>query len=142
MSKSPAEKPRFRDPMEGYRRVLKHRRNKRIRSAVSLTGLALLGSLAALFFSGHLVIGGIPASILMMFLQDEIARDAFLQGDRQGLHARLSEMGVEEMMKDYYRPRIADEAELDRYVHQLFYDRTGYVGEAYRVSPNGKLVRK
>lgn len=128
--------------MEGYRRVLKYRRNKRIRSAVSLTGITILGSLAVLFLSGHLVIGGIPSSILMMFLQDATARDAFLQGDHQGLHARLSEMGVEEMMKDYYRPRIADEAELDRYVHQLFYDRTGYVGEAYRVAPNGKLVRK
>jgi hypothetical protein len=50
-------------------------------------------------------------------------------------------MGIEEKMKDYYRPQISDEGVLDQHIHQILYDRTGYVGEAYQVN-GGVLVLK
>jgi hypothetical protein len=51
-------------------------------------------------------------------------------------------MGVEEKIKSFYRPKIRDEAKLDQYIHQILYDRTGYVGEAYQVNSEGVLVLK
>lgn len=92
--------------------------------------------------NGQLVVGGIPFSILSTFLQDDLARNAYLTRDRQTLHSRLQALGVEEQIKDFYRPQISDEFELDRYIHQLFYDRTGYVGLNYWVNSEGKLVLK
>ncbi|MCU0565465.1 MAG: hypothetical protein MUF49_02585 [Oculatellaceae cyanobacterium Prado106] len=103
---------------------------------------AIVGILTLLFFSGHLLIGGVPSSIVLEFLQDQPAWTAYWQGDRQALHDRLSELGVEEQIKAYYRPQIPDEVKLDQHIHQLLYLRTGYVGEAYRVTEQGLLVLK
>ncbi len=41
-----------------------------------------------------------------------------------------------------YRDQISDENELDRYIHQIFYENTGYVGQAYKVNSQGQLVAK
>jgi hypothetical protein len=101
-----------------------------------------LGLVAVWFFSGQMVIGGVPSSVILTFLQDRPALHAYFQNDDQGLHDRLNELGVEEQIKDYYRPQIHDEAKLDQYIHQLFYNRTGYVGEAYEVSEQGTLRLK
>lgn len=92
--------------------------------------------------NGQLVMGGIPVSILTAFLQDDVARNAYLSRDRQLLHDRLQALGVEEAIKDFYRPQIADKVELDRHIHQIFYDRTGYVGLNYWVNSEGTLVLK
>jgi len=100
-----------------------------------LTGLLLI-----LFFSGHLVIRGVPSSVIVRFLEDDIARTAYLGGDNRLLHDRLSALGVEEEIKNFYRPQIANEVLLDQYIHQILYDRTGYVGQAYRVNEEGRLV--
>jgi hypothetical protein len=100
------------------------------------------GTLVILFFSGRLIIGGVPSSVIMTFLQDNVARNAYMTGNAKTLHDRLDDMGIEEDMKDYYRPQIPDEVELDWYIHQILYDRTGYVGVAYRVGPGGKLTAK
>lgn len=92
--------------------------------------------------NGQLVVGGIPLSILTIFLQDDMARNAYLSRDRQLLHDRLQALGVEEAIKDFYRPQIADKVELDQHIHQVFYDRTGYVGLNYWVNLEGELVLK
>ena len=96
----------------------------------------------SLVTKGDLAFGGVPMSIVISFLQDETARDAYFQGDKQKLHARLEDMGIEERIKAFYRPQISDEVNLDQYIHQIFYDRTGYVGKAYRVNSQGVLVLK
>lgn len=102
-----------------------------------------LGAIAALliglFLSGHLIIRGVPSSILMTFLLDNQARNAYITGDAVLLHDRLDELGVEEQIKAYYRPGIPDEVELDRFIHQKLYEQTGYVGKAYRVNEQGML---
>ncbi|MDX2212543.1 MAG: hypothetical protein SFY66_04560 [Oculatellaceae cyanobacterium bins.114] len=107
-----------------------------------LGGIFLVGVFFILFISGRLVVGGVPSSIVMQFLQDDIARNAYFTGDKAGLHNRLDDMGIEAQMKTFYRPQISDETELDQHIHQILYDRTGYVGEAYQVNSRGILVLK
>ena len=95
-----------------------------------------------LFTNGQMTIGGVPAPIIVSFLNDSKARNAYFKGDREELHARLQEMDVEERVKAFYRPQIPDEAKLDQHIHQILYERTGYVGQAYRVNSEGVLVLK
>ncbi len=83
---------------------------------------------------------GVPLNILFRFVADSTARKAYFSHNRQALHNRLQALGVEEEIKDYYRPQIQNEQELDRHIHQLMYDNTGYVGKAYRVNAQGLLV--
>jgi L-lactate utilization protein LutC len=78
----------------------------------------------------------------MSFLSDDAARNAYLAGEPAALHDRLEVMGIEEQIKEYYRPQISDEAKLDQHIHQILYDRTGYVGAQYEVNPEGVLVLK
>ncbi|MEM8780233.1 MAG: hypothetical protein AAGF26_15450 [Cyanobacteria bacterium P01_G01_bin.49] len=102
-----------------------------------------------LFVSGQLklninrwVISGVPMPIVIESLKDEIVRKAYFQGRKQLLHDRLGEMGIEEKIKDFYRSQASSERELDQRIHQIFYDNTGYVGEAYRVNSRGILIHK
>ncbi|MBD2463282.1 hypothetical protein H6G89_19795 [Oscillatoria sp. FACHB-1407] len=111
-------------------------------TTIYLSGVFVAGVFAILFISGRLVVGGVPSSIIMRFLQDDIARSAYFRGDKAGLHDRLDDMGIEAEMKTFYRPQIPDEAELDQHIHQILYDRTGYVGVAYTVNSAGVLVLK
>ena len=94
------------------------------------------------FSVNRLVFKGVPVSIIWEFIQDDTARSAYFQGDKQLLHDRLGEMGVEEKVKDFYRPEGFDEQQLDQHIHQIFYDNTGYVGTNYRVNLDGILVSK
>lgn len=106
--------------------------------AVSLgiaTGLA-----SYLFLTEKVTVGGVPASIILTFLQDDIARNAYFQGNSSLLHNRLKILGVEEDIKRFYNAQISDEVELDQYIHQLLYERTGYVGKQYQVDESGVLV--
>jgi hypothetical protein len=82
------------------------------------------------------------APIIVSFIQDETARSAYFKGDSKKLHDRLQDMGVEEQIKAFYRPQIGDEVQLDQYIHQLLYNRTGHVGDAYKVNSQGILVLK
>jgi hypothetical protein len=82
---------------------------------------------------------GVPVRIVVHFLEDPAARKAYFARNKRGLHDRLKELGVEEQIKDFYRPQFQDEQELDRYIHQLMYDNTGYVGAAYVVDGQGQL---
>lgn len=83
---------------------------------------------------------GVPIKILVQFIEDPIARNAYFAGQKKALHNRLKEMDVEEQIKDFYRPQIQDERQLDQYIHQLLYDNTGYVGAAYIVDAQGQLA--
>jgi hypothetical protein len=110
-------------------------------------GLGWLLSVCALawgflFANDIVTLGGVPAKIVGRFLQDPTALLAFFTADKNSLHQRLQDLGIEEQIKDYYRPRIPDEIELDRYIHQLLYHWTGYVGKNYLVNPEGVLVLK
>lgn len=104
--------------------------------------LLSLGLWVVLVVGGYVTIGGVPFSVIVSFLQDETARSAYFEGDKTKVHDRLSEMGIEEQMKAFYRSRISDEVKLDQYIHQLLYERIGYVGTAYRVNAQGTLVLK
>lgn len=120
---------------------------QQVLTAFYLAATLVVGAIVILFLSGQLAIRsgqlaivGIPAPIILEFLQDQPARSAYLQGNGRALHDRLKALGVKEQIKAYYRPQIPDELDLDQYIHQLLYERTGYVGESYRVNPKGILV--
>jgi hypothetical protein len=113
----------------------------------SIKGLLYLAAIVAtlggvLWFTEFGTIGGVPLPVVLQFLRDDTARNAYFSGDRQRLHDRLDRMGIEEEVKAFYRPKIRDEAELDRYIHQLLYNSTGYVGIAYEVNAKGILAPK
>jgi hypothetical protein len=102
--------------------------------ALLVTGIGLWIAYPTLTYKG------VPVRILMDFVGDSAARRAYFDGDKRGLHNRLKALGVEEQIKDFYRPQFKDEQELDRYIHQLMYDNTGYIGAAYIVDGEGQLV--
>ncbi|MEL6940906.1 MAG: hypothetical protein AAFO84_17125, partial [Cyanobacteria bacterium J06598_1] len=93
----------------------------------------------SLFVREQVTFAGVPYRIVDKFWNDKAARDAYFVGDRNALHDRLKTLGVEEDIKDYYRDRFANEYELDQHIHQIMFDRTGYVGEAYNVNNFGQL---
>ena len=106
------------------------------------SGRLLLRGLRFSVMSGDLVVSGVPLSIILAFLRDRTARRAYFRQDGTALHDRLCGLGIEERIKDFYRPQIADELELDRYIHQILYERTGYIGGGYRVNVKGMLMLK
>ncbi|MEL6604569.1 MAG: hypothetical protein AAFP20_15245 [Cyanobacteria bacterium J06614_10] len=113
---------------------------RRVALACTLTIAIAGGTWSHLFFQEKVTLGGVPYGIIDKFWNDRIARNAYFAGDRQGLHDRLQVLGVEEDIKDFYRDRFTNEHELDRYIHQIMFDRTGYVGEAYEVNNYGRLI--
>jgi len=111
------------------------------RSVVGVAAVLVAGSLfwANLFVQERVTFAGVPYGIINKFWNDKPARTAYFAGDRQGLHDRLKLLGVEADIKAYYRDRFPNEYELDRHIHQIMFDRTGYVGEAYQVNNFGEL---
>ncbi|MCA1992528.1 MAG: hypothetical protein LDL41_10920 [Coleofasciculus sp. S288] len=114
----------------------------RLVTSIYLSVVLAIGIIVILLASERLTVGGVPLRIVMEFLGDETARNAYFQGDSTKVHDRLDEMGIEEEMKAFYRPQIRDEVKLDQHIHQILYERTGYVGKAYRVNNEGVLVLK
>ncbi|MGD1854057.1 MAG: hypothetical protein ACFB2W_07375 [Leptolyngbyaceae cyanobacterium] len=92
-----------------------------------------LGAAVVLFTSGAVTLGGVPYSVLMKVWQDPAARSALLSGNEKKLHDLMGNLGIEYEIKAYYRDRIQDPVKLDQHIHQILFDRTGYVGEAYTV---------
>lgn len=118
-----------------------HSRVKLPFALAALLGVSSLGiAWVMLFMTNVVTLGGVPYGVLMKFWQDPIARNAYFSGNGSLLHDRMSALGIEASIKAYYRPKIADEAKLDQHIHQVLYDRTGYIGEAYKISSRGKLV--
>ncbi len=95
-----------------------------------------------LFLSGNLVLGGVSSSIIIKFLQDSVAVDTYFSRDGRLVHDRLQKLNIEKDIKDYYRDQISDPIELDHYVHQILYERTGYIGVDYQLSASGNLKLK
>jgi hypothetical protein len=122
----------------------KHRSSGRSRIGWSCVAVGLGGVvfLVQMFFSGKVVVLGVPSSVIVKFLDDKQAVDAYWNGRGAKVHERLQAMNIEKDMKDFYRHKIHDEIELDRYIHQLLYDRTGYVGVDYQLQPEGRLTLK
>jgi hypothetical protein len=104
---------------------------------VGMAGILLTSYLS----STPLTIAGIPPSIIFSAVQDKGVISAFVTGDSGALHDELKQMGVEEKMNDFYRNKIPDQQERDRYIHQRFYDHSGYVGTNYKTTPSGNLRR-
>jgi hypothetical protein len=86
-----------------------------------------------------LTIRGVPLTIVVKFLGDRTAREAYFAKDKSGLHERLQELNVEHEIKEFYRPQFADEQQLDQHIHQVFYDLSGYIGRSYVVTDTGTL---
>ncbi|MEL6385375.1 MAG: hypothetical protein AAFQ89_23505 [Cyanobacteria bacterium J06626_18] len=103
--------------------------------------LSAVGIWVLLFTAGIVTLGGVPYRVLLKVWQDETARSALLGGESTALHDQMSDLGIEREIKAHYRERIQDPVELDRYIHQVLYDRTGYVGANYKVEGR-KLVLK
>ncbi|MFK8182951.1 MAG: hypothetical protein AB8B99_06210 [Phormidesmis sp.] len=119
----------------------KNRHNQYKRGLAAATiGLGLgTATWTGLFVTEQVTFGGVPYRIVETFWNDKTARDAYFSGETQALHDQLSALGVEEAIKAYYRDQFDNEHELDKHIHQIMFDRTGYVGEAYQVNNQGQL---
>jgi hypothetical protein len=118
---------------------------KRIRWSYVVTGGAislLVAGLGLWIAYPTLTYKGVPVRILVHFLEDAQARSAYFSGNKKGLHDRLKVLGVEEQIKDFYRPQFKDERALDLHIHQLLFNNTGYIGAAYAVDRDGQLIAK
>jgi hypothetical protein len=112
--------------------------------------ILILGALICFVMAGgiglknsqSLTVKGVPVPVLVKFLSDPSALNLYFSGNKVGLHNRLQQLGVEEDIKAFYRPKIQDELQLDQYIHQVFYNLSGYVGAAYYVNPQGLLILK
>ena len=109
---------------------------------VSMASIAGSTLWVALFMEGKITYRGVPYSVVRKFWKDDAAKTAYFSGDKQALHDRLALLGVEQDIKNYYRHRFESEYELDRHIHQIMFDRTGYVGEAYKVDRHGRLISR
>ena len=118
--------------------------NKKLANAVVVGAVGLTMAVATwvvLFTTGAITLGGVPYSVLMKVWQDPAARSALLGGEATELHDLMGNLGIEYDIKSYYSRRIKDPVKLDQHIHQIMFDRTGYVGENYVVQGR-KLVLK
>ena len=95
--------------------------------------LMAVGTWVVLFTTGVVTLGGVPYTILLKVWQNPAARSALLGGEETELHNLMGSLGIEYDIKEYYRDRIKDPVKLDQHIHQILFDRTGYVGENYTV---------
>ncbi len=110
--------------------------NKKMANVVvvgAVGAVMAVGTWVVLFTTGAITLGGVPYSVLMTVWQNPAARSALLGGEATKLHDLMGELGIEYAIKEYYRDRIKDPVKLDQHIHQILFDRTGYVGEAYTV---------
>lgn len=95
--------------------------------------LMAVGTWVVLFTTGAVTLGGVPYTIILKVWQNPAARSALLGGEETELHNLMGSLGIEYDIKEYYRDRIKDPVKLDQHIHQILFDRTGYVGENYTV---------
>lgn len=112
---------------------------RRLLLALLLSASAGAVAWGALFVAEQVTLGGVPYQVVRKFYLDKSSKDAYFAGETQALHERLSDIGIENDIKDYYRPQFSDEGQLDLYIHQIMFERTGYIGEAYAVNQLGQL---
>ncbi len=140
MSQRPTYQPNGRRPVSSH--PVASKASLWVEALLCCSSLFFIGFVVVLFASEYLTIGGVPVPIILSFVADETARDAYFQKDSQKLHDRLQGMEIEERVKAFYRPKIRNEAQLDQHIHQILYDRTGHVGDAYQVNAQGVLTLK
>ena len=123
--------------MYSLRSVQKRQKSNQTLGKVLLGGavgiMVAMGSWVVLFTTGGITLGGVPYAVLMKVWQNPEARSALLSGNATDLHNLMGDLGIEYDIKEYYRDRIQDPVKLDQHIHQILFDRTGYVGEAYTV---------
>ncbi|MEM9266437.1 MAG: hypothetical protein AAGA46_13000 [Cyanobacteria bacterium P01_F01_bin.13] len=110
--------------------------NKTVANAIILTvagTMTAVGAWVVLFTTGAITLGGVPYSVLMKVWDNPAARSALLAGKETELHDLMNNLGIEYDIKEYYRSRIQDPVKLDQHIHQILFDRTGYVGDAYTI---------
>ncbi len=123
------------------RAYLRHKRFAQAGVVALIGSIFLTSAWVALFTTGRVTLGGVPYTVFVRFWQDQIARDAYFDGNSIVLHDRLGYLGIEYEIKQYYRSRISDPVALDQHIHQILYDRTRYLGEDYTVE-QGTLMLK
>ena len=101
-----------------------------------------IGAAAWLLMRKSATVGGVPVPLIIKAFNDETARNYFLIGNKRAFHDRLERIGIKEEIKAFYRPQIHDEIKLDQYIHQIFYNDTGFVGDAYYLNSQGILTLK
>ncbi|MEO0868264.1 MAG: hypothetical protein AAFY17_07410 [Cyanobacteria bacterium J06642_11] len=119
--------------------------NKKFANAVVVGAVSTTMAIAAwvmLFTTGVITLGGVPYSVLMKVWQDPAARSALMGGKATELHDLMGNLGIEYEIKNYYRNRIQDPVKLDQHIHQILFDRTGYVGENYVVQGRTLVLRE
>ncbi len=110
--------------------------NKKIANAVIVGAMGTTMAIATwvvLFTTGAITLGGVPYSVLIKVWQNPAARSALLSGEATELHDLMDNLGIEYDIKVYYSNRIKDPVKLDQHIHQILFDRTGYVGANYVV---------
>ena len=112
------------------------------RTLILISGFMSVGFIVYIWISNNLTVGGVPASVILKFIQDRDAVSAYINFDGSKVHKRLQKLEVEKEMKDYYRNQIPDPIELDLHIHQILFDRTGYVGIDYEVHHNTLVLKK
>lgn len=118
--------------------------NKNIANAIIVGAVGTTMAFATwvvLFTTGVITLGGVPYTVLMKVWQDPSARSALLGGDATELHDVMGNLGIEYDIKVYYSKRIKDPVKLDQHIHQILFDRTGYVGENYVVQGRTLVLR-
>lgn len=122
----------------------RQRSNKNIANAIVVGAVGTTLAFATwvvLFTTGVITLGGVPYTVLMKVWQDPSARSALLGGDATELHDVMGNLGIEYDIKVHYSKRIKDPVKLDQHIHQILFDRTGYVGENYVVQGRTLVLR-
>lgn len=119
--------------------------NKKVANAiiVAVIGTTMAaGTWVVLFTTGVITLGGVPYSVLLKVWQNPEARSALLGGESSELHDLMGGLGIEYDIKSYYGKRIKDPVKLDQHIHQILFDRTGYVGENYVVQGRTLVLKE
>lgn len=119
--------------------------NKKFANAIvvgAIGGTMAIATWVVLFTTGAITLGGVPYSVLMKVWQDPEARSALMGGKATELHDLMGNLGIEYEIKAYYSKRIKDPVKLDQHIHQILFDRTGYVGENYVVQGRTLVLRE
>lgn len=119
--------------------------NKNVANAVVVAAIGTtmaVGTWVVLFTTGAITLGGVPYSVLLKVWQEPAAREALMAGDATELHDLMGNLGIEYDIKAYYGRRIQDPVKLDQHIHQILFDRTGYVGENYVVKGRTLILRE
>jgi len=134
--------------LASFRKAKTHKRSRRRKipknlvTGICLTLFSITIGAAWMLTRESATIANVPVPLFVKAFEDGTARNYFLVGNTRAFHDRLERMGIKDAIKAFYRPKIHDEVKLDQYIHQIFYEDTGFVGDAYYVNSQGILTLK